>query len=615
MKDEIDRTHDMQLQVMRTNPEWIRWHNELLDVKGQLTEREGQRKGEVEALKYEQKTIRADLEVKRRQVYEMRAEEEHLLGELHEMENTQKSREFQEAERGEAEAQARLDSLNKKIMSLNGDEEELHQGLRRMEKKHAEVQGSVCKLRQHYSSLERQRETVGAEYEETLDKIRKFTETKNTALKAFEKARQIEYDADQAIAEHPSRFDTLKSSLQRGTEKVRRAREVMHKAFALKKQAAVLHEQQKERLRVMHSSSQTLLQSRDEIQEKVAALLREQALITDQLDRNIREETNLETEMMHLKKDYDVADEYFNSALHIVSQTEEGQRCAEHEFTNESDSMKRLLGKRSEANSQKRQAEKIFHEAESSLQSMEPKKYERARLFKDLQEQLDEYRSLIAGAEKEKSQVESSIQFEQRRAEDIPKKRNSLHEDIDTVRSIMMRCQEVKRDVQVRLGAIRDNIDSIRPTLEAKIKKTQGDIWEMERRFEDLEVKLAGGESAEMDFLTSKLRSLYGERGEVEQKVKDVVMFNPPAELKSQLAREAEAVMRAELASGLYTRQEKIERDARSLATLKVDSVPRIVMDEEATEKLVSQHMESPDYREVAGSVVELTEQNRIMAK
>jgi hypothetical protein len=80
----------------------------------------------------------------------------------------------------------------------------------------------------------------------------------------------------------------------------------------------------------------------------------------------------------------------------------------------------------------------------------------------------------------------------------------------------------------------------------------------------------------------------------------------------TQLKREAEALMRAQIAAAHESKQEAIDREARELSTLRVSLNPQVAIDREARTRLWKLNQETAETGQFANQVLELCQSNNI---
>jgi hypothetical protein len=99
---------------------------------------------------------------------------------------------------------------------------------------------------------------------------------------------------------------------------------------------------------------------------------------------------------------------------------------------------------------------------------------------------------------------------------------------------------------------------------------------------------------------------------EVRSRTWSDVKCRPSPEMRAQLAREAEAVMRAEAAVACVRKQEQVQREAQDLARFHLNRTPRVVLDDKATNVMLEECAGPRPKHEIAGIVLDMAEQRHI---
>jgi predicted nucleic acid-binding Zn-ribbon protein len=92
----------------------------------------------------------------------------------------------------------------------------------------------------------------------------------------------------------------------------------------------------------------------------------------------------------------------------------------------------------------------------------------------------------------------------------------------------------------------------------------------------------------------------------------DAVKRSPSSAIREQLVREAEAVMRAEAAVACTRKQHQVQSEAADLARFHLERTPRVVLDERATDVMLSECTGRRPKHEIAGIVLDMCEQRHI---
>ena len=141
------------------------------------------------------------------------------------------------------------------------------------------------------------------------------------------------------------------------------------------------------------------------------------------------------------------------------------------------------------------------------------------------------------------------------------------------------------------------------PQLSDHLMQIRAQIADIEARFGGFPV--TNPHIGEVDSL--KRRAM-----EIRNQAWERVQANPSQQLRDQLAREAEAVMRAEATASLEKKQSEIVRGTEDLASLKLQSAPRLEVDNEASQVLLNELMEPRPRRHVFETVLNMCDQKHI---
>lgn len=110
----------------------------------------------------------------------------------------------------------------------------------------------------------------------------------------------------------------------------------------------------------------------------------------------------------------------------------------------------------------------------------------------------------------------------------------------------------------------------------------------------------------------AQVERLSGQERLIQMQIWEKIEKNPPLNIKSQLVREAEAIVRAEATASLEKKQSDVVRDAESLARLKFMNSPRLEVDEEASRVLLNELMEPKSSKDLFESVLNMCDQQHI---
>ena len=200
--------------------------------------------------------------------------------------------------------------------------------------------------------------------------------------------------------------------------------------------------------------------------------------------------------------------------------------------------------------------------------------------------------------------------------------------DFDRIKTEIGSKQKILNEIQTRwtqwkvnrLGPLQQDIDNIRswlsshPKNEAISTSRSTAAWnELERvrnRIKELKVRCPTVNFEDPDNLRSELNAK-------EEEIKNRLAITHPASQRylTQLEREAEALMRAEVAATHEKKQEAIDKEASELSKLRLSLKPQVALDEEAKRRLWRLNEETGETGVIADQVLELCQSRNITLK
>lgn len=612
MKEEMDRTRRIELDLIERHPTVLRWAMDRAKLQSQMEEWNASQAEQQRRRQIEWQMLRTRLQAKESllETFLKEQAESQQKAEQLRMERDRLEHELAEARKAENEARARhdlfsTDRLKQQVGDCEKHLAQIMSTLDRMAPEKAAAEANIATMEHQIGQLKMQIDSAGVEAFQCEDR-------RKTLLNDIERAKTLSLEAQQAADEHRGMLSALKTSVSSNEEKFRKAQATAKQAHDLKNQTAGLLGRCREQLGQVKNESESLKARRDAIQRQIEQLLREQMDVSDKLSNNMTEEQRLGEEISLLDRDYHQADSFYQEAIEAQHRMQEETRQHDEGLRNQQQIIDAFMSKKNDADLERREAEEALKGVEARWERIKPR-------------YLDSQNSIY--------NLEQKIQHEKQRLAEMASHQESLDKDLVNYNNALQGLEQQLESSQVEKDVTVDNLNRITNTIRNKNRQVE----ELDRSLSALGV----GHGPRIGQLENEIRALQGELQQLEQqpplpqvnpysqqladlevqrddlvrRVMDSFRSSPPQELVDQMQREAEAVMRAELAAGLLTRQVHIESEARSLADLRPNSEPRIVLDDQAKTRLIGEHWEGSDYRRIASTVVELTEQQHIMAQ
>lgn len=199
-----------------------------------------------------------------------------------------------------------------------------------------------------------------------------------------------------------------------------------------------------------------------------------------------------------------------------------------------------------------------------------------------------------------------------------------IKSDINSTRNSLNQVQTRWNEWRInRRGPIQEEFDSLRswlsshPKIEAISTKRSQAIWiDLEKVRNHIDELKGRYPTANVNFEDPEQvrQALRNKEVEIESRLSSRSGPASPRFL-TQLEREAEAIMRAEVAATHELKQEAIERDANELSKLRLSLHPQVNLDEEARRRLWRLNQETSETGPIAEKVLELCQTRNITVK
>lgn len=616
MREEMDRTRQLELEAVQVHPRMRDWIERREGMVRQLQEWQASRGMERQRLWEEMKGLEHQAAFKRQQLEEL-SEEQSRQRRLQEgiwAEQGRLRTEIEEARRGEAEAMQRLDSTRARLDPLQGQlaglEEQLAKALRRQE----DLQAEYSQQRQDQEELTRRHESLQREQSPLLGQMQEQRQRHAKMMEDVARAKEVVREAKAACEEHYGIFANLEGSVASNEKRIREAQEAGADAMNLKSRTRGLLESCQRKLEGLRGERAGIVGRQREIGAQISRLIREKFDLQSQLDARAGQERELEMEFGCLQADLDKAEEYHRTAVEFQERLSGNHTQVREAFEAEGRLLQQLMGKKGEAEQELREAQALFEAVEREIGLAEPRFREGERMLGEVQQKRDAAMTKVRRAGEELQQLSDQVRAMQGQMMAMRESLTPLLEEQRAANGVLNNCTNALRSLKRRweeteskLGELPGEDYGLRQErLSAEMASLMGQIDELRRKLQEPEGN---------PMLEAELAGVEAQRSRVIDEIREELKNDPPAMLTEQLRREAEAVMRAELAAGLCTRQAHIEDEARNLANLHPSTQPRIFLDREAAKALSGQHFDNPDYHDIASLVVKLAEKHHIAAQ
>ncbi|PJF19289.1 hypothetical protein PSACC_00896 [Paramicrosporidium saccamoebae] len=615
MKEEMDHTRQLEKDMIEVHPNWINCLQTKLDLERQSREWEV-------GMAEERRRIEGELNMLNVQCQAKQAQVRHLEEERRRAEASRATLEHERAailsdlngaHQGEQDSRVRHDEISSRLSSL----EEQIRTTERMQlnliQRKNEIGPELEKYQQDVRTQQEQLNSFKASYSATNQELMRWEGMLAKAKADYDRAVGLILDSQAGADENRGVYDALKSSVGNNEEKLKRARDTAQRAMELKNQATALKNQHETQLKALQGENQTLSARKDELQRQIEELMRQQAHVIDQLNTNMSSQGQLQQEIQCLQHDEKQANDFYQDTLGLQRSLEQSVRESRESLGNQQSLIESFMAKKSEAERGKREAEALLKPAQDQMERLSPRMAEYRSRVQELEDSVNGLQETIAALEPEWNELEYRIKEHQSHLEKFHSNIAPVREELRAANTSMNNCTQQMRVLTRRHDDIDKQLQVGHEDFDRRITMCYAEISNLQGRAEECEKRLSSVPRSNP--ILAQLYQHEEQRAFVVEQIKQELHSNPPAELNAQLAREAEAVMRAEFASGLLSRQKQIESEAKDLASLRTLTEPKITVDQQATGRLFGEHLTGADYRKLASTVVELTEQHHIFAQ
>lgn len=616
MREEMDRTRQLELEAVQAHPRMRDWIERREGVMRRLQEWQASRGVERQRWWDEMKGLEHQAAFKRQQLEEL-GEEQGRLRRLREdiwAEQGRLRTEIEEARRGEAEAMQRLESVRARLDPLQGQlaglEEQLAKALRRQE----DLQAEHSQQRQNQDEQSRRQESLQREQGPLLGQMQEQRQRHAKMVDDLARAKEVVREAKAACEEHHGIFANLESSVASNEGRIREAQETGADAMNLKNRTRGLLDSCQSKLEGLRGERANIVGRQREIDAQISRLIREKFDLQSQLDARAGQERELEMEFACLQADLNKADECYRTAVEFQDRLGGNHAQVREAFEAEGRLLQQLMGKKGEAEQELREAQALCEAVEREIGLAEPRFREGERMLREVQQKRDAAMAGVRRAGEELQQLGDRVRAMQSQMMAMRESLVPLLEEQQAATAVLNNCTNALRSLKRRWEETEGKLAELPgEDFGPRQERLSAELASIAGRIDELRDKLQEPEGNPM--LEAELAGVEAQRSRVIDEIRKELKNDPPAMLTDQLRREAEAVMRAELAAGLCTRQAHIEDEAKNLASLHPSTQPRITLDREAAKALSGQHFDNPDYHDIASLVVKLAEKHHIAAQ
>jgi chromosome segregation ATPase len=619
MKEEMDLTQRLEAELINAHPEWNQWHRKKMDIERQSSDWERGKMEERRHLEAQINQFKSALKAREVQLERLFEEQVKMDKDFQNL-NQERDKlyvQLNEAKAGEDDAKGRLESVRSQQNPVEQQVMEIERQLSSQQVRLEEVNSALHRAQESFRQRESTMNELRRRFQATSEDIQRWEGKRKEAEQDVDRAKMLAMEAQSAADEHRGIFEALKVTMEGSQTKTRRAQDAAQHALSLKNKAVSLKLQYKERLESLKSENSGLATRRDELQRQIDELLSQQATIIEAFNKNADTQTNLEYEVHCLDHDEERADKFYRDALEVQRQIESSAVSNRDQYNNEVSLIDSFMAKKIEAERERQEAERILKEAESALQNLKPHLDEFTSRQIELESAYVEERGRINSLEAERNEINRFLATQRDLLENGKQRLGPLREEFNATNMMLINFGHSISKLNRRLGEIEKQFESRRVNFLPRIDQLQNEINDYRNNIGNLEVRLGSLDIPEANPYTAQLHSVNSEREQVRARIVENLCANPPESLINQMKRETEAVMRAELAEGLHSRQVQIENEAKRLAEVKTADRPGLILDDHAKGRMFGEHLteKRQDYGHLASVVVELAEQHHIMAQ
>lgn len=619
MKEEMERTQHLEMEAIRSHPQLVAWKARVAQVEARCREWQAnhdrecrEREGELQHLRALQGERQQQLSALEAQRADADNQWNHLSGDRWRLEQ-----EVETSKRAEEDARRRLQDAASRLKPQEEELESLRHRLTALQEQRQRMGPEAEMARHELLCLQSQRDQLAGERSTLTTELVNLEASFQKERDALMLARAGAQQAADALAEHRGIYDQLVRGAGDHEATIRKAHEAINQADVFRGEAERLRQQEQVKYTRLGGECEGLSGKRVALQRQIEELIKERDRVDSALFERRQQQQDCQVEMHALDMDVKRAESLASDARSLLSVSETAMAEQIRKRRDEEAVMQGFLEQRNTHEAEARRIESICHDADARVSLLRARLDDLARQEATCEEAMTRCREVIVQGERDRDNVAGDIASLMAYIDRLKREIEPLRSDITDAERVIGQCADQALRARRELEVINQKLSTLKSSeLMNQIDGHRSRLEELENRLGDIEGRLANL-AADVNPYQVELETLRGQETEIQAAAKADILSNPPDTFRQQMAREAEAVMRAEMASGLVARQKQIEMQTKELADLEPSANPRITLDEEAAERLANEHfLGSPnlDYRRVASAIVELSEQRHISA-
>lgn len=585
-KEEIERTRRVQREELEVHPE-------VVDLKRRLRNAERERDIWERKQKDQERSYQTELD-------NLKREETSALNRFNfAQEEEMKARQEQESmQRERTEKEAKFKELDMKMDNLKREEEsQFINDTTVLKKQIQSLEGSQPNfdLKANLSQIENEIRSIEDSQDRNMAEREKLAEKELQAAKDLEKARELHEKAKSIEGDKLAELDFIKSTTISGTETFSSVEEAEERVQELetfynsvKREQEFCNktiEEKGKRIELIRSEIERL---KDELNELERSQSADYGAFYDLENKEKRFDFDLREAREHLhdikeRRDYFLQEKKRNEErLGQLEQEIGAARRAKVEAEAEEKRASDLcaeIGKR-------------CNETDLTLKNQTDRLEQLNRTAMDLRVKLENYERVNSEIDQLKSALN---EVQHRRNEWRINRFAPIQNEFERLKIWLLSHPKIEAISTGRSVAAWNDLERIRK----RINELQNKYPVLPVTFENPETVRGLLEDKEQE-IKSRLAA---RSGPISQR------------LASQLEREAEALMRAEVAATHERKQEAIEREANELSQLRLSLKPQVALDQEAQNKLWQVNQETGETGAIAAQVLQLCQSRNITVK
>jgi len=612
-KEEIDRSRTLQQEDLEESREWREWNRRLNEVQTAKDRWEQERAKEKQRIEADRNNALKAIEEKQRALQSW-MELDRQLGETRtemlERLNLEKAN-LQEAEGKLSSLQARQHDLRSRLEPLMDEQRSLTQEEERLRAE--ELPGIDSQLRaerQKRDQLESQRASLQQAMETEQRRAKQWEDRRVELLLLAEEARRVFGAADGIKEERQAGVHSLREQLRESENKAERAQELLRESTSVKGQALSMREERSTELRGLKQQKESLVSERNRIDEQIAVLQKRLREATEKLDLVSLHEHHLENDLSVLESDAKQAEERKKQAEELAVIARERQASLRQSLAAALRGLQEAEQRRDEAERERIDTERLYEVHYQQHRQGTPSIGDRfAGIEQNLMSSINQVAMLEQGLQDRRSRHDSIRNHLWR----IDAQLKPILEENNILGAELAKLRQHVGTVQERVSHLQGQLDKISAGAnQGEYQRITSEIHRLRSAAASLDDQLRQ-EGTNPHLI--QFSQIHQERPLIEERIRETMRYHPSPALREQLNREAEAVLRAEAAAALQSRQQRIADETKKLARFQFERHPSIVVDDQATGRIVDSNLpggEGGTYSDVAAVVVQMVEQQHI---